>query len=441
MADAYNRSDTEVREICVLSDVAVGYDRDLLNFGRYVDILLDIMTNPNAETPFTIGIFGSWGSGKSSLLRMLDEKLTTDYRERFIQVHFNPWIHRGESNMLIPLLHTLHDTLLDNNWQDTLTPETNKKLQKSAEKISTILLKLGTDILLKHLTADTISLETLENLENSYNKKRQELESKIRSLRKEIQSEFDDIAADNVKIVLFIDDLDRCEPTEIINLLEAIKLFLDLRHVFIILAIDKEVIDRGIEVKYKDFKFAQDRSMTLGAEYLEKMIQLPLQLFPLGENQVRGFMEALNLPNLSPVIREQLDVLEKIVVPNPRKIKRIVNILKVINAIIKAAPKGEKIKLDLMTRLIVLQVQNSELYNDVIKQPQLLIALENVYKSPAILKKPEEFEASFINPSVMQKLCEKYYYADNRYLKELFIGATFSKVKEELSIYLTLLGG
>ena len=47
-------------------------DKDRLNFGPYVRTLLDIILNPQIQTPLTIGIFGSWGSGKTSLMKMIE---------------------------------------------------------------------------------------------------------------------------------------------------------------------------------------------------------------------------------------------------------------------------------------------------------------------------------------------------------------------------------
>src|SRR5262249_8124934 len=96
----------------VLSDGVIRQAQgDLLNFRRYLDVLTAVLTEPRADTPFTAGVFGSWGSGKSTLLAMLDDHLETHHPDRFVRVHFNPWIYRGEPNMLVPLLHTLHDTL------------------------------------------------------------------------------------------------------------------------------------------------------------------------------------------------------------------------------------------------------------------------------------------------------------------------------------------
>src|SRR5690349_11772731 len=98
----------------ILTDAPLRFgDPDLLRFSRYVDPLVSVLTHEHTRTPFTIGIFGAWGTGKSTLLSLLDTRLATDYPERFVRVHFNPWVHRKDENMLVPLLHTLHDTLAE----------------------------------------------------------------------------------------------------------------------------------------------------------------------------------------------------------------------------------------------------------------------------------------------------------------------------------------
>ena len=55
------------------------------------------------------------------------------------------------------------------------------------------------------------------------------------------------------RLVVFVDDLDRCLPEKAIEVLEAIKLFLDARRCIFILGLDHNVIDRGVEIRYKDF--------------------------------------------------------------------------------------------------------------------------------------------------------------------------------------------
>jgi Cdc6-like AAA superfamily ATPase len=175
-------------------------------FRRYLDPLVAVMTDKDQQTPFTIGIFGPWGSGKSTLLRMLGEDLVDRFGSQFVTVEFNAWIHRGESNILVPLLHTLHDAL---------AADTEKRFVESVERIGSVLLNLGADLLLKAVTAGQVSLEKLEELEKKYLERRFRVESEMRNLRKTLEDEAKKIHAAGANLVVLVDDLDRCDPDQI----------------------------------------------------------------------------------------------------------------------------------------------------------------------------------------------------------------------------------
>lgn len=399
---------------------------DLLNFDRYVDPLLAVLTGQYTETPFTVGIFGPWGSGKSTLLGLLRRKLESGYPGQFLAVDFNPWVHRKEPNMLVPLLDVLRETL----GQDP-----KKRFGQSAAKIATILLKLGADVVLRHVTAGAVSLEKLTQAEEAYHKERGEVRSEMRKLHGTLQQLANGIAGQGAHIVFFIDDLDRCAPLEIIDLLEAIKLFLDLQHVFVILAADKEVIDRGIEVKYKDFELGERKS-ALGAEYIEKMIQLPLHLFPLHPSQVRSYVETLPPPA---AVLPRLDVIAPALAPNPRKIKRVVNMLAVAGRIQHASPALHALSADIVARLVVLQVQHPDLYVQILRYPLLLEKLELAFAGTLKLENDRDFAG-------LGELREPLYRLSKLYCKPgalyapLFNQAGFAQVRTDLPLYFSMLG-
>ena len=108
------------------------------------------------------------------------------------------------------------------------------------------------------------------------------------------------------------------------DVLESMKLFLDVENIVHVLALDKEVVDRGVSMRYEKFTFFKDRGTTVGAEYLDKMIQMPVYLYPLHVGQIEAFIKALdrseNIIAQPPLLKETLS-------PNPRKIKRLLNML------------------------------------------------------------------------------------------------------------------
>jgi len=413
------------RGLSVLSDAPSGQAGDRLHFSRYVDPLTEVIMNDATQTPFTVGVFGAWGSGKTSLLEMIDEKLAAEHTEGVVRVHFNPWIYRREPNILIPLLHTLMNTL-DGDGRSRFT--------ESARVIGTLVAKLSAGVLLGKLSGGALSPSDLDKLVDQYAKKRRETESEMSKLRDTLQREADAIRDKGARLVFFIDDLDRCEPNEIIDLLESIKLFLDVRNVFIIIAIAKDVVDRGIAFKYHDFGFTEDKVLAVGDEYLDKMIQLPLYLLPIDAGAVGQFMGAFDLPEN---VRAQIGLLQEIVSPNPRRIKRVLNTCAVTYAIIERSPGLQDLHLDLIARLAVLRLQSPDLYAAVIRDPQLLAALEMTYQG----KLKDSFSDAFgKRAESMMKEAEEFH-GKQEYLEKVFSGSTFAEVCSDLQRYLTMLSG
>lgn len=404
----------------ILSDT---HSTDLLGFARYVAPLAQILREPQTATPLTVGIFGTWGTGKSTLLNMLDAELARSGEPEFLRVRFNAWLHRREQNMLVPLLHAL---------RDTLELDAKHRFAESAKKIASVLARLGLGLILKTFTADAVSLEKLEALEAQYEKTKGHLDSDIRNLRTTLQGEMTKLAKDNVRVVVFIDDLDRCEPSDIIDLLEAIKLFLDLDNVFIILAVDKEIIDRGVEIRYGKFRFSANRKAAIGAEYLEKMVQLPLHLYPLHTSAVRDFVRAME-PGAP--IASHIDFLAKVCAPNPRKIKRILNILA-----LTVLTHAEIANLPTMLRLIVLQVQYPRLYADVVASAELLRGLEQAFASKAPLGAGDLSWAGTRRNALLEAI-QDHWRPQDPHLTALFENAGWAELGQDaLALNLSLLG-
>jgi hypothetical protein len=409
----------------VISDAPADVQGDRLAFDRYVSPMVKILTDAETETPFTIGIFGTWGSGKSTLLRMIADTLAAKHPDKFVLVTFDPWVYRGEANMLVPLLHTLNDAL-----------ETQKaRFVDALGHVGKVLLALGSDLVLKTFTADALSLESITKASEMVSDTRTKIASEMRNLRGTLESTAESVHKKGARLVLSIDNLDRCQPDQIVDLLEAVKLFLDVKHVFILLAVDKEVIDRGIEVRFSKFEFAKD-ARTIGAEYLEKMVQLPLALYPLTTAQVGKYVTDLTSSKL---VKDHLPLLEKLLIANPRKIKRIVNILNVAGEVADQLPKNRKLKPDLLARIVVLQVQGPEVFAQASRLPVLMSALELVYQKKKNLDNANDFLEYGPLGEVVLARCKEFYRPET-YLAELFKDSSFTVEKERLVDYFSLVG-
>ncbi|WP_345151387.1 KAP family P-loop NTPase fold protein [Nonomuraea rubra] len=409
----------------MLSDAPVSWRRDLLQFRRYVDPLMSIITSQDTQTPFTIGVYGDWGSGKTTLLEMVDQRLAERHAEEFVRVHFNPWVHRREPEMLLPLLNALHNTV---------SADPKHRFTEMVKKLGVITMNLAADELLKKLNLGAVSVEKIGKLAQQYAEMRGQIDSQTGRLREALQEQADHLAKENRKIVFFVDDLDRCGPDQIIDLLESIKLFLDLRNVFVVIALSKDVVDRGVSVRYEAFKFPA--TVHIGDDYLDKMIQLPVHLYPLGPAEVGRFIRESGPGKLA---QQHVAILEQTVTPNPRKIKRVLNLLRLTEAIIDATPRLADLHTDLIARLVVLRVQSPDLYAEVARLPTLLHAIELVHQHK--LKYPPDWHDRFGEQADRLRELSDVYTTKYDFLALLFAKSAFAASADELSVYLTMIGG
>ena len=346
---------------------------DGLGFDDYADILLGMIGNFDARSPLTIGIHGRWGSGKTSLMRMLEAKFRG--REDVKTIWFNAWAY-GDEPIGLALLQQI---LIEFQKEDGLK-----------EKGKTLLgnvVKLGTDALLRKIT--TITLEEAKELfENSIGIKS--------TLRHDFETAIDECLEDGGRLVVFIDDLDRCLPEKTIEILEVIKLFLDVPKCIFVIGVEKEVIEKGIEVRYK----SKEQELPIsGQDYIEKIIQIPFVLPPIREEDMAAFIKNLGIGGRE---KGYVTIVAKYTGCNPRKAKLFLNVLRIRRAI--AGRTGGEIKPDLSAKLFVFEYVFKGFYKDLVKykDEDLLCKLERLARGDS----DEELEGELKNSKLLQKYHE-----------------------------------
>jgi len=243
-------------------------------------------------------------------------------------------------------------------------------------------------------------------------------------------------------IAVFVDDLDRCLPEKAIEVLEAIKLFLDVRGCVFVIGVDRVVVEKCIESKYAGKPSAVPIN---GDDYLEKLVQVPFNLPPLEQRDVQEFIDAeirQNFPpNLAPVFAAGLEA-------NPRKVKRTLNIFRLLWTLAeqRAELKGNILP-ELLAKIVVVQVRFRDLYNDVVEYPNLLGDLEKYWDTEAtstpgkpsreVGEMPVETSARSTTRPEEGTLVGKY--AKEKSLKALLLSgrARFSTVDARPYIFLT----
>ncbi len=266
-----------VKPLHLLTDEPIGHhEQDGLGMRQYADVIAGAALG--TPGPFTIGVFGDWGQGKTSLLSSAKSLVDTAGRDDVVTVWFNAWRHERDDQPIVPLIGTIVAELerrgaTDDgaSWRDRLTAA----LRAVAYGLS-FKLKLG--------VAD-VGFSGKDTIERE-----KELLAARRQAAFDEQSFYLDAyqlleeltgaesAADRVKIVVFIDDLDRCLPDNGLRLLEGLKLVLAQPGFVFALAVDRDVLQSYLAERYRtEFGMetdAEDRS----ARYLYKIVQLPLAL-------------------------------------------------------------------------------------------------------------------------------------------------------------------
>ncbi|WP_124641928.1 KAP family P-loop NTPase fold protein [Amniculibacterium aquaticum] len=283
-------------------------DIDLLDFDYLIEITKDIVENDELS-PCTIGVYGDWGSGKSSLVEMI----LKDYekKENYLCLKFNGWLFEDYEDAKNALLGSILDEINKKKGITTKAKNTIKKLFKNIDYIDLASkgLKYGTDFLLtggigtiaditiqnvlnktKSLGDGVTSEEIKKVLEGTFKKE------EVRKNLREFQSDFEKLLKETKieKLVVFIDELDRCNHDTILETLEAIRLFLFTKGTSFIIGADERQVMYAVRKKFPEVKGNQ---MDIGKEYLEKMIQYPIKIPQLGVNEVEFYITCLFFQN------------------------------------------------------------------------------------------------------------------------------------------------
>jgi len=309
------------------------------NFKAYSSVLASIIIDnlEKAKKPIVIGIHGEWGSGKTTLLKEIAKEIEESNKKSLnngqiiMPIKFNAWRFEKENHLIVPLLKTLYYELervnLDKNSSQSGT------LEKIKDGLFSIISGIEIEFEIGFAQAKYIGKESVEHAEKRYDERKKERREKSRNFAKKYESIYFDIIRqiakltenNNIRFLFLIDDLDRCLPENSVKMLEAIKLFLDINNCAFVMAIDKEVVELGVEYNYRDYKKINNRVPITGNEYLEKMITLPFLLPSIQKEKIRKFI----VNNYQGVFHGKEDLLELFcnTVPTiPRKVIRALDL-------------------------------------------------------------------------------------------------------------------
>lgn len=308
--------------------------------------------------PFVVGVQGSWGSGKTSFLRKVWAYLgggsdcqDTDLKRWFGEgwgvqddvraVWFNPWQHQFEDNPIVALLQEIRNHFA---W--------DAKLREESRKIASVAVYSGLSML-GELSSLLPKIRVKDIVEKGREYEADHFSTVLSSqrFRDLFEGAITQIAGPRGRLVVFIDDLDRCEGAIAYRLLESLKLFLNAQNCVYILGLDQKHLENAIAHELSSEESARYRP--LAREYLGKMFQCQF-LLPVTRD-MRPFIESIlrfdDDAVFSSLISERFGVdrsarieliksLNECLPHNPRKVKAFVAAWKVYLSLLAQQGKG-----------------------------------------------------------------------------------------------------
>ncbi len=339
---------------------------DTFGISSYVDGLCSFILN--CDTPMTISIQGDWGSGKTSMMNMIKEKIENDV----CPIWFNTWQFsqfRMQDELSVSMLYSLLAEL-------DCSRESIKKIFGFLGGVT----KLATGIITEKIAGGYLAGEITDAISaNNY-----DYAAEIKNLKNKFQEAINvKLAAENKnRVVIFVDDLDRLQPEKAVELLEVLKVFLDCENCVYILAVDYEVVTQGIKKKFGDTVGEQK-----GKSFFDKIIQLPFKM-PVAQYDISKYVSdmlvRMDIRADDKTISNYVELISLSVGCNPRSMKRLFNTYLLLDIIIKS--KFSKADRDGMNQIlfaiICMQTEFENLYRYIVSNrdiidSDMLISLEN----------------------------------------------------------------
>ena len=328
-----------IPELSIVSDNPLkGQDVENEQFNlRYrVGPIFDIIRHEKTQTPMTIGIYGTWGTGKTtamewldSLLKKWNEKAKKPHR-RVRTVWFYPWKYHTKEDVWRGLVSEVILRSID------VKEMTIKKVKKAVKDFGFFLgrsfIEVVASTTIKAAETAEVDLavvkEILADFDRTAHPEKAFLNEFEDALKKWITGT---ISKQKERMVIFIDDLDRCTPDVAFEVLEALKLYLNIKDLIFVVGLDREVIDKIVEDHYAKMGFETEAERKKCKKYLDKMFQVEVKVGP-SLKQIKEYTDYILDQNefLKKNLEEdEYDAVRQVVLSlgerNPREIKRLVN--------------------------------------------------------------------------------------------------------------------
>lgn len=324
-------------------------DRETDSFAMHTRLgaIYDIIRHKNTRAPIAVAVYGDWGTGKSSAMRWLGErlaewsKLSKAKRKHHFKVRtvwFDPWKFTKREDVWRGLIAEVIISAIE------VRGASLKTVVSAARKFGLFLgrsflnLLTSTELTLgvKEAGASAkVDLDALAKIAEDYRQTAHPEKAFLNDFERELRAWIKDSLAADERMVIFIDDLDRCLPEVVLEVLEALKLYLNIPQLIFVVGLDREVVETVVRQHYKEHGLGEAKA----ARYLDKMFQVEVDIPPserLMAGYLRAQIEALDqvaegywgkcLTGWQAGYREIIEErIAELAESNPREIKRLLN--------------------------------------------------------------------------------------------------------------------
>ena len=333
---------------------------DSLNIESYYKGLSQFIISCN--TPMTIGIQGDWGTGKTSIMKMIDLELKKKSSNKVKTLWFNTWqfsqFDMG-NDLALSLISTLLSSMIGVEGKKNNVQQVFGVVSKAAKQLSLMALdsKLGPEF--SEIVKSAISGE----------EKDFDLPAAVTKLKDDF-GKIVKLTLANEKLerfVIFVDDLDRLQPAKAVELLEVLKLFLDIENCVFVLAIDYQVVLTGVASKYGR-SIGEDK----GKSFFDKIIQVPFKM-PIAHYDISKFVEQC-FEDIGIEIKgtEELEIYKSMIFNtigyNPRSMKRLFNAFLLLTHIAGNKLLDTRKSKQILFGFLCLQQSNDVMYDYIIRE-------------------------------------------------------------------------
>lgn len=327
----------------VISDLPLRHgDQAHFHFDEFAVTLARLIADQSTRTPLTIGVSRQWGSGKTTLLKriqkILDEPIdpqTNKHRfandaaeaKRFRPcktVWFDAWKYDDETELLVALVRVILNTMDAGNLREKFWKEWIDPIQPGYDFVAMFLnaFKLKFGGVEVQLDPDKYKVETEFQTHAAFFDYFDEAFEMLLARWVHNQGDYRQIDEKRGALVVFIDDLDRCLPDKAVQVLEAVKLFMDKPGCVFVLGADVDQIQQAVASHYKEFSEQE------AGDYLEKVIQLRFRLPPIASEAMQAYLQTQAEPGVTgknQAVLARWQALAAAAEANPRRVKTVIN--------------------------------------------------------------------------------------------------------------------